>query len=127
MRTKTIKRHYCDFCSKGSFRKDTMLTHEVSCTKNPQRKCFLCEESRDYASLIPQVKTLGSKCQFNYHLLEVDGQESMDKISDLVDGCPACILAVLQQSGVMAWELFEYKKARDEWHKEKNLPPYYRV
>lgn len=127
MRTKLIKRHYCDFCSKGSFRKDTMIKHEASCTKNPQRVCFLCEQSRDYAALIPQVKKLGSTCEFNDDLLQFDNQKAMDEVNDLVDGCPACILALLQQSSVMEFGYFDYKTARDEWHSEKNSTAHYQL
>ena len=42
MRTKTIKRHWCDHCNKAGLQAHAMARHEAHCTMNPARGCRVC-------------------------------------------------------------------------------------
>lgn len=48
MRTKTVKRHYCDHCSKGFFKRPSAEAHEKMCFRNPLRECPFCENSPEF-------------------------------------------------------------------------------
>lgn len=66
MKTRTVKRHYCDFCRKASFQRPTMERHEIACFKNPNRKCPVCfdapEHKPDFESKGMSVSAIGSEC-----------------------------------------------------------------
>ena len=66
MKTRTVKRHYCDFCRKASFQRPTMERHEIACFKNPNRKCPVCfdapEHKPDWESKGVKVSAIGSEC-----------------------------------------------------------------
>jgi hypothetical protein len=127
MRTKTVTRHYCDFCSKGSFKKPTMIEHETKCFSNPSRVCFMCNEmgntnTRDYKSICDNlVKHVGVSVDEDHNdSKEMTSEDAMKWLREQVQDCPACILAVLKQSGVMAFNFFDYKKEKEAWWSEKN-------
>lgn len=42
MRTKTVKRHWCDHCNKAGLSRVAMERHEQHCTMNPARNCRVC-------------------------------------------------------------------------------------
>lgn len=42
MRTKTVKRHWCDHCNKAGLSRVAMERHELHCTMNPARNCRVC-------------------------------------------------------------------------------------
>ena len=124
MRTKTVIRYYCDFCSKGYFKKPSAIQHEGSCTLNPKRGCGLCGcTERDYVSLskLAREKSLLKENPFNEEeYFEIKSKEDINEIMSQVDGCPACTLAVLQQGKIYAFEAFDYKEELSSWHREKN-------
>lgn len=120
MRTKKVIRHYCDFCSKGSLRKPDMERHESQCFKNPERTCGLCSVRAGgdkYAELTAELrKRSGEGVPGSTNILDA-AKEGVEWLRKEVDGCPACMLAVLQQADVMAFTDFDYKAERDEWYR----------
>ena len=143
MRQKLVKRYYCDHCSKGGLKKPSMRMHEQGCTRNPNRVCYLCDQSHDYKALCAEAKALSSVaatfCQplvssspsgdlkrskfagtFSLRSARnINGAKEISQLSHMVDGCPACLLAVLRQSNVMAFKHFDYKKEVVEWYREQ--------
>lgn len=87
MKTKKVTRHFCDHCGKGMAHSNSMASHEAICIRNPKRECLCCEtheghrNSWDYPSLIQTLKDDGAST-----------------VSDSVEGCPVCILAVIVQA-----------------------------
>jgi hypothetical protein len=124
MRSKTVTRYYCDYCSKGMFRKPDMARHEEGCTLNPKRTCYLCQNNsgecvEDLAALAVTLKD------------EYKGSESMNitaedlhRIRNATEGCPSCILSILRQAGIYAFDVFDYKKELAEWRKEETIEKY---
>ena len=86
MKTKKVTRYYCDFCGKGLFYYQRMVQHESCCSKNPNRKCNVCEDEQ-----VPLRKLLSA----------LDGITDQNKIHkmDCLRGkttCPVCILTALR-------------------------------
>ena len=122
MRQKLVKRYYCDHCSKGGLKKPSMRMHEQGCTRNPNRVCYLCDQSHDYKALCAEAKALSSSRDDHEPMPDarnINGAKEISQLSHMVDGCPACLLAVLRQSNVMAFEHFDYKKEVAEWYREQ--------
>jgi hypothetical protein len=118
MKTKSVLRHYCEFCGKGSFKKPSMIAHEASCTLNSNRVCFLCEQSFDLPALIAQaVKASATDECWTLHL---NDRLAFNAIYHNVENCPACMLSILRQSKVMAFELFDYRKEKLDWMNERH-------
>ena len=125
MRTKKVTRYYCDHCSKGGFKKPDMVTHEESCTLNPDRVCYLCEVKIEIA---PIIKELIARPDVEFHSDESPGgpsedcystksQEAINWLMGKCDGCPACALAVLRQGKVYAFEVFKYREEANEYRR----------
>ena len=126
MRIKTVKRYYCDHCSKGGFRKPDMEKHERACIYNPARRhCFLCSKptpcGRDLEECTPTAEV--------WEACDCD----IEKLRNLTDGCPACMLAVIAQDRkengfkpdyetgefYNPFGDFNYKEALAEWKAEE--------
>lgn len=140
MKTKFVKRHYCDYCKKSGGSKGHMKHHEERCTNNPDRKCGMCEKAdQDQPSLPALIALLPSPADFRLSVtlwgevpndtygpsnpacpgLDVALKEAMPKL-EAASGdleCPACILAALRQSGIMqhVQSEFDFKKACEEF------------
>jgi hypothetical protein len=123
MRTKIVKRYYCDFCSKGSFKKPSAIEHEGSCTLNPKRGCGLCGcTERDYAALVKESisKSLSKESPVNGEdYFVMDSKESIGWLLSKVDGCPTCALSVLRQGKILAFDVFDYREELAGWHREQ--------
>jgi hypothetical protein len=113
MKTKQVTRHYCDFCSKGSFKKPTMAAHEAKCFLNPARKCGMCEETHGATAYGEWVILLRDQAEDRQI-----GEGAVAWLRKVVDDCPACMLAVIQQAKVIAFDVFDYRKERDAWRGE---------
>ena len=118
MKQRKVWRYYCDHCKKSGCSKHHLLHHEKSCTKNPDRVCNFClfigENQKRMSELIESIPI---------EMREGDGFGSVDVPPELryaANGCPACILAALRQSGIKKWVNFEYKKEVDEIFTEHN-------
>lgn len=125
MRTKKVTRYYCDHCSKGMLKGDSMIRHESICFANPKRSCYLCENAMSDTGEFAKAFAL------KYEILKSDRtepyedtssitREQTDEIRKAVNDCPACILSVLKQSGAFAFEHFNYKKEKDAYLAEKH-------
>lgn len=66
MTTKSVKRHYCDYCRKGLFTRPAMERHEAMCYRNPNRKCPVCfgadSHKPDWESKGLTVSAIGAEC-----------------------------------------------------------------
>lgn len=126
MKRKKVWRYYCEFCGKGSCSGGHMNIHEKHCTRNPNRKCRMCDFGRLKQQPIQDlIKALGS-----------GDNEGFEKLSNLADGCPACILSAINQSGLQRGASFDadghctnegfyikdfdFKKSKEEFLQEAN-------
>lgn len=98
-----------------------MERHEKSCTANPARECHICTGdpqtgAADLPVLIAFCKEIAGKSHDGLTLREAD----TDKLRELCDSCPACMLAAVRQANVYAvdWEAkVEFKSFWDEWRR----------
>ncbi len=115
MRTKSVLRHYCDFCSKGFFKKPSAEKHEAHCTKNPRRGCGLCGNTvRDYPFIIKSIESFAhyqSRGEFENEEFSTLSEDGLRALQNQVDCCPCCTLAVLRQGKMECFSHFNYKEA----------------
>lgn len=125
MRTVTKPVHYCEFCKRHGLSRHSMEAHEAKCTLNPVRVCKWGEEGHTAAY---GLRVLAEEVRQRAPL----GPADIDWLHDEVDGCPACMLAALRQSGLeyhfdtenggKLWDYGEeverYRKAEREAHAE---------
>lgn len=76
MKTRTVKRHYCDYCRKASFQRPSMERHEAACFKNPNRKCPVCFDAEEH---------------------KPDWDSKTMSVSAIRSECPACLVAMVIQ------------------------------
>lgn len=114
MNRKKVWRYYCDHCGKGGCSAASMSKHEKSCCKNPDRVCRMCESAGiGGSSMTELIAALG------------DG-DSLDELRRVSDGCPACMLAAIIQSGKQdkndpeTWIDFDFAKERGRFWDEVN-------
>lgn len=131
MRTKTVKRYWCDHCNKAGLRAYAMAKHERHCTMNPERTCRTCTlinggngptpgELRALVALLPTPVPQdwddhgNSSPRFHQFMREV--AEVAPKLREATDNCPACMLAAIRQAGVYVSlvEGFDFKKEMAE-------------
>jgi hypothetical protein len=134
---KTIKKnvYYCDFCKKKGLSAGAMAKHEKHCTGNVNRKCRMCDSQGLIGEIIEDLKTRfkivqtkPSSLDIIYPTEEVQwiGKEiTLDEISDRVDDCPNCILAILRLSGISHYAFtdiidFKYQDRVSEYWSIKN-------
>ena len=110
MKTKTVKRYTCDYCSKGSFKRPTMVRHEIACFKNPNRMCPVC-------------------CNNPLHKPDWDAKGLT--VSAVGEECPACLLALVIRANKNAGtadedgpgEWVHYPKYKEELFDFRNKHP----
>lgn len=113
-------RYYCDFCKKSGASAGHMKKHEKSCTANPNRICGFCGFPTDVKSL---VSALG------------DGDnEGVKRLREEAEGCPACMLSAIRQSGLQRAYVdeedkgfsvgFNFQAEKKEWWDERRQPAY---
>ena len=106
-------RYYCDFCNKGGGQKHAMAKHEKGCTLNHDRICGLC----DKGELSQQPFSV---------LLEAYKDGGLDKLRDITENCPACILTTIRanhnpKEDVLQWDnKFDFKKELEEFWQRVN-------
>lgn len=111
MKRKKVWRYYCDHCKKAGCSGGHIKSHEIHCTNNPNRICGMCKlAGLDQSSISELVSALGA-----------GNKLGVDNLRDLTDGCPACMLAAIRQSGLnddydnhnTDYIEFSFKKERD--------------
>lgn len=124
-KTKTV--YYCDHCKKHGLSRPAMENHERKCVRNPVRVCFWGSEHRLYAA------PLAAEVRKRAPLTEEDIAWLHDELYDeanMPEACPACMLAVLLQSGVeyhyndhggFLWRYEDAVKAFREAEREEEL------
>lgn len=119
MRTKTVRRHWCDFCNKAGLQAHAMARHEKHCTMNPARDCRVCgllggsvhvgaERMASLVAMLPDpAEFLNTQCWTGddsaHARLVASLKEAMAELRKEVDNCPACILAALRQKKIPAY------------------------
>lgn len=94
MRKKRVWRYYCDFCGKAGCSGGHMKRHEASCTKNPDRVCGMCNSAGFNQKPIANLTKA----------LDDGGKEGVERLREVAEGCPACMLAAINQSGLQYYE-----------------------
>lgn len=122
MKTKTVKRHYCDHCGKGGQSAHCIRRHESTCVYNPDRVCPLCSEEHASGALLSTKETVAT-------LIAEFRSGGVPALRQKADGCPACMLAAIvqargkQKASEENWiEGFSYKKELEDWRTEKYPP-----
>lgn len=125
MRTKLVKRRWCDFCNRAGLRAPSMARHERHCTMNPARACRTCrlidggngtdaEGLRALIAILPSGPVPEWGNELDAFLATVDA--AIPKLREAAGGCPACMLAAIRQAGipVPAIQGFDFKKEMAE-------------
>ncbi len=123
MRRKKVWRYYCEFCKKANCSGTSIKKHEQRCTLNPDRHCGFCgltendqPDLQEAMKLLPEPSKLVAFFEednyYDYSHLETAVKETLPKLRDFVNNCPACIMAALRQKGipVPCAEDFDFKK-----------------
>lgn len=130
MKTKIKPVYYCEYCGRHRLTSYSIKKHEKHCTLNPHRVCGMCGcsdltpilekyEDRFFLGIKEKEDQLGQSSQWFW----TRGEVTIEDIQDDVEGCPACTLAILRQTGMdkpPSPIVFDYKKARKEWWEEVN-------
>ena len=139
MKIKKVNRYYCDFCKKSGSSKYYMEIHEKHCTLNPQRECRFCTtisgpttSMEEMLKVMPNIedykviKIYDDYESISYQGLDVVLKKSIDKIRELSNNCPGCILSVLRQSNLQthAFDIFNYKEEVKMFWNERNKREY---
>ena len=93
MRTAMRPRYYCDHCKRGSGSPSFMRRHEAGCTANPNRICGMCRLRDGGAGYMDAGLAAFASTE--------EPRAQMQALREAVEDCPACIFAVLRQSGAM--------------------------
>jgi hypothetical protein len=126
MKIKRVNQYQCEYCGKKNYSAGHMKSHELHCTLNPNRKCKMCDKLVDWAGLedqrpvpmdkllevLPKPKEVTRKEYWEdpfgpgyrkYETIEnIDEiNAAIEKLKEITEGCPACILAALRQKGIM--------------------------
>jgi hypothetical protein len=94
-KTKTV--YYCDHCGKHGLRRNAMEAHEARCVRNPERRCRWGGPHQP--DIAPLVQAIRDRAPLDHPDIEWLRNE-LSHSDDLDAACPACMLAVLLQSGV---------------------------
>lgn len=130
MKTRIVKRHWCDFCNKAGMQAHSMAKHEKHCTLNPARSCRVCalinggyevgaEKMGELLALLPDPTAFLQNgwnecrckdcvdwlprdvpCTNEFKKLHAALEIAMPKLREATDNCPACILAALRQKKI---------------------------
>jgi hypothetical protein len=123
MRRKRVWRYYCDFCKKSGCSAGHMRAHEAACTANPERACGMCRREGASTLVRPLIDALGA-----------GDTSGVERLRAAAEGCPACMLAAIRQSGLQTpFEVdgppgfhveFDYQEEKREWWAQQNPDDY---
>lgn len=119
MKKRQVWRYTCEFCKKSNCSAHHMRRHEESCTANPARNCKFCGVCN--GALLPELIAITQQC----------AEDNIEPLREAANGCPACMLAAIRQSGKQRpYEseddrgfsfAFDFKKEKESWwHDEKH-------
>jgi hypothetical protein len=117
VKTLTKPVYYCDHCGRHRLVASVIERHEETCTLNPQRECRWCR-------LEHENSFVGLALELRRHRAPLASHD-IKWLRDNVNGCPACMLAALRQSGVEyhftedSRNLFDYKAEVERFRKEE--------
>ena len=94
MITKTKTVYYCEYCGRHRLAAGAIKGHESGCTLNPRRVCKWHEKVWKHSARV-LARWVRLSAVDRYATKEI-----IDAIHDEVEGCPACMLSALRQSGV---------------------------
>jgi hypothetical protein len=110
-----------------------MSKHEKHCTMNPNRKCRVCtlinggdgNEVLDLVKMLPDASEFNNATIISEQLMtdmKVRVDAGMEKIREVTDNCPACIMAALRQAkiAVPMVDSFDFKEEMKRVFKEYN-------
>lgn len=111
MRIAERKVYYCDFCRKHRLSRAAMERHEETCTSNTSRVCRWKIDGHSGGARVIDIGPLADALRARATSWPVSADPEADERTYLtaddidwgrgeVDGCPACMLAVLRQSAV---------------------------
>lgn len=115
MRSKRVTRFYCDHCSRGMFQRPAMERHELTCFRNPNRKCcacgFVCDPSKDPTEEMMSRGTI------------------KDRVITLTSECPECLMSFVIRSNMEPenredwthYPIEDFKKDKMERNRERHL------
>jgi hypothetical protein len=96
-----------------------MKRHEKGCTANPDRDCGLCAEAGlQQQPIADLIAALGA-----------GDKAGVEAVRDLAEGCPACTLAAIRQSGLQRASSFDddgfsvpfdFKAEMKDWWDQRN-------
>lgn len=134
---KAVKRwrYYCEFCKNVGGSKYHMERHEKGCTNNPDRVCGMCRvaelEQKPLSDLIAVINEFQTDPK-NFETIQCFDDsyeeftkeasvEMVDRLLELTNGCPSCVLAALRQSNATyVHDVFNFQKERAEFWEEYN-------
>lgn len=115
MKTKTVKRYWCDHCKKAGLQAHAMAKHEKHCTLNPSRNCRVCgllggsthvgaERMAELVAILPKnVEWEGDDYgnpSLRYFSFCDALRAATPALREATDNCPACIMAAIRQAGI---------------------------
>ncbi len=115
MRTRLVKRHWCDHCNKAGLQERAMVLHEKHCTLNPDRDCRVCgligasmkvgaARMAELVALLPKYVPYEGDSWGNATPAYIAFCDSltaaMPALRKETDNCPACIMAAIRQAGI---------------------------
>ena len=106
-------RYFCDHCNKSGGSGFHMKKHECGCTSNPNRSCGICNAAELSQRELPE-------------LVAAYKEKGIEKLRELTENCPACILTTLKvcyspEKDLEQWEdTFNFKTELEAFWKEIN-------
>ena len=120
-----------------------MKKHEKYCTANPMRECRTCNMNPNIYKIIEDFKarfTLVKNERLplsnfsedglpnEYTVTWIGSPATLTDVINSVDGCPACVLAILRQTGFnrhyFEFEKYDYQKEMLSTMQERNQEIY---
>lgn len=141
MKVKKVNRYYCEFCKKSGGHAGAMRKHEKHCTMNPDRECRMCKminmaqpDMKKLLALFPPMEQFEVERKavlrdgYNSSNIDLDDypgyteavEKAFEQLKEETNGCPACILAVLRQTGTFIGIPYDFKLESNRFFKEYN-------
>jgi hypothetical protein len=118
--TKTV--YYCGHCRKHGLSRHAMEKHEQHCTLNPERVCrWVLYDYYSPRAEEKQTHTMPRALPRWLQILAPVTDEVIEKLREHTDGCPACMLAAIRQSGLDRITGFHYTC---QWDFDKEMARY---